>query len=75
MKIYYICECCDRIFKATGPGESARDGSHDLTGVGAGGIMMGEYGHGVSYATGLCEDCREEVYGPPPRLVYPYRLH
>jgi len=79
MRLYHVCECCDRVFKMTETNSTGMDGredADDLTGVSGSGIMLGEPETGNNnIVTGLCDDCREEVYGPPERLVYPYRLN
>lgn len=77
MRIYYICECCDSVFKIT---ESTTDleqsGAGSLTGPAARGIMMEENESNNGVITGLCGECREEIYGTDDRISYSYHgLH
>ncbi|MCL2337922.1 MAG: hypothetical protein FWC60_10950 [Firmicutes bacterium] len=64
-RIYRICDCCDTIYSVT-----------DLTANMAEGIMdqEPEIGNDV-YVTGICDDCRSEMYGSVGGLIQPYRLH
>ena len=76
MRTYYICECCDCVFKIT---ESTADlkqpGSSSLTGSEAEGIME-ENESNNGFITGLCGECREEIYGTDDRIAYSYHgLH
>ncbi|WP_027364282.1 anti-sigma-F factor Fin [Desulfotruncus alcoholivorax] len=75
MKTYYICECCDCVFKTT---ESSPDleqsGIDDLTGQEARGIIMEENERNNGFITGLCEECRAEIYGTDDRIVV-YSYH
>lgn len=74
-RIYHICDCCDSIYKVTET--TARGQEHmDLTGNAAGDIMDNEpeIGNDV-YVTGICDECRNEMYGPVAGIVQPYRLH
>ncbi|AGK99754.1 hypothetical protein [Desulfoscipio gibsoniae] len=74
MKIYHICECCDRVFKVT---ESAGRAAcvDNLTGDNTGDIMMREPENGSGVASGLCEECREEIYGSEDHFFYSPRLN
>ncbi len=72
MKIYHVCECCDKVYKVTeSVGQTA---CVDLTGDNAGDIMMGEPEYGSGVALGLCDDCREEIYGSADHFFYSSRI-
>ncbi|HBX23937.1 MAG TPA: hypothetical protein DEF34_09950 [Desulfotomaculum sp.] len=74
LKIYHICDCCDTIYKVT---ETTAYGTKDtdLTGNAAGDIMNNEPENGNAYAAGICDECRDEMYGSVGGIVLPYRLH
>jgi len=74
LKIYHICDCCDTIYKVT---ETTAYGNEytDLTENAAGDIINNEPENGNSFAAGLCDECRDEMYGPVGEIVQPYRLH
>ena len=73
MRTYYICECCDCIFKTTELDfELEDDGMGGLTGNGVKGIMMEENENKHAFIAGLCAVCREEIYGNDDRIVYNY---
>lgn len=76
MKTYHVCECCDQVFKISNADEyTARKESDDLTEGIAKDIMKMEPKNGNILIQGLCEECREEVYGSGDQFVYPSRLH
>lgn len=76
MKIYHVCECCDRLFKVTESGGRAASVDADGLTVGkAGDIMMVEPENGGGVTTGLCDECREEIYGAPDHFFYATRLN
>lgn len=73
MRTYYICECCDCVFKTTESDSNLEQfGIGSLTGHEAGGIMMEENERNNAFVTGLCEECREEIYGTDDRIAYSY---
>lgn len=76
MKIYHVCECCDRVFKITeSVGRELRVDLDNLTGGETGDIMKGEPENGSGVAAGLCNECREEIYGSVDHFFYPARLN
>lgn len=76
MKIYHLCQCCDQVYKiTTAPEYPEPQEGQLLTGVTGEGIINPESGSGISYHSGLCEECREEIYGTQDWLILPHRLH
>ncbi len=76
MKIYHVCECCDRVYKVTeSVGQTVCVDLDSLTGDNTGDIMMREPENGSGLASGLCDDCREEIYGSADHFVYYSRLN
>ncbi|TYO96967.1 hypothetical protein [Desulfallas thermosapovorans] len=76
MKIYHVCECCDRLFKVTESGGRAIEVDLDgLTVDNSGDIMMVEPENGSGVASGLCDECREEIYGAPDGFFYATRIN
>jgi len=79
MKIYHVCECCDRVYKVT---ESVSQTAWDyldyldnLTGDNVEDIMILEPENGSSVASGLCDDCHEEIYGSEGSFFYTSTLN
>lgn len=77
MKIYHVCECCDRVFNITDSDDyQTRNDATHLTEATAEDIIMEESERG-NIASGLCAECREEVYGSSlhDNFIYSHRYH
>jgi hypothetical protein len=76
MKIYHVCECCDRVYKVTESVSQTACGDLDsLTGDNTGDIMIEEPENGSSMVSGLCDDCHEEIYGSVDHFFYSPRIN
>jgi len=76
MKIYHVCECCDRLFKVSeSVSQTAWEDLDSLTGGNVGDIMIVEPEIGNGMALGLCDDCREEIYGSEDYSFYTSTLN
>lgn len=76
MKIYHVCECCDQVYKVSESfSQTANVDLDSLTGENAGDIIIEEPENGSSIASGLCNDCREEIYGSADHFFYSSRLN
>ncbi len=76
MKIYHVCECCDRVYKVTETvSKTACVDLDGLTGDNMGDIMIREPENGSGMSSGLCDDCREEIYGSEDYFFYSPRLN
>ena len=63
MKVYYVCECCDEVFKVIDSAinlDSEQELS--LTGTAVCGIINDVPNDSGYYVQGICPDCREEIY-------------
>ncbi len=76
MKIYHVCECCDQVYKITESISQTPSTELDsLTGANTGDIMILEPNNGSSIASGLCDECFEEIYGSTAHFFYSLRLN
>lgn len=73
LKIYHVCDCCDKIYKVTEINIRG-DAGAGLTEKAPEDIMINEPENGNVFTTGLCDECRDEMYGPAGGFVQPYRL-
>ncbi|HOV79163.1 MAG TPA: DUF2757 family protein [Bacillota bacterium] len=70
MKLTYLCECCDAVIDQLDIPDAFSGGlSAGLTGADARHIIKTGSGGGITVA-GLCEDCRETLYGGPRSFFF-----